>query len=242
MRVLAVPLLLLATLSQALVIVQPSANTVWEQNGSDNIIEWALYPLTYPTPTSQYFDIYIRNGVGQLYTPFLNVSIAHNVDSLSSTSLAFLLSGQFLAGTGYQLWFTDPNNANTYYCQSDVFSIAAAPANGITTSASSTVTVTALLTSTTPSSTRVALVSTTSTPKKTTATTTITSTTTPKANPSGSTTVTTDAAGYTLHAATNPGGPAEQHLSLTAGASASLRWMSMGGVLALSLGAAALLV
>ena len=107
-----------------------------------------------------------------------------------------------------QIFFTDPNNANTYYAQSEVFSLA--PAQGASPGAASS----SLAITSVASSAVSALISSTTTSGRfptaaiPTTVTTSTSTMTPS---SSSASRTGDAP---IHAATNPGGSAEQGFGL----------------------------
>jgi len=113
----------------------PNADTVWVQQGGTNTIAWTLFPLTNPAPATQFFDVYLRNGVGTMYSPPLNESIATMVDSTAGTSIVFDGASTLKVGPGYQLFFSDPTDAGTVYCDTPTtFSIAA----GTATESSST--------------------------------------------------------------------------------------------------------
>lgn len=141
------------------------------QTGSQpNAITWSLTPETYPPPATPFFDIWIRNGVGSMYTPSLNVRsltplpivlsleetgwltllpgqlrLAAGVDALASNSFEVTDAQKFIPGIGCQslrvvslreelrsnplhpcadqLFFADPANPETVYCDSDIFAI-----------------------------------------------------------------------------------------------------------------------
>ncbi|KAM0788832.1 hypothetical protein ACM66B_002918 [Microbotryomycetes sp. NB124-2] len=110
----------------ALIITVPNATTVWDSNNVlQNTVEWALFPLTDPPPRSNEFTIWIRNGAPQMYSPALNTTIAQNVDFSNPSLTSFTVSDapKFVPGPAYQLFLADPNDANTVYCESTVFSI-----------------------------------------------------------------------------------------------------------------------
>ncbi|GAA5841202.1 hypothetical protein JCM9279_000577 [Rhodotorula babjevae] len=130
-RAAAVALAFLAGAAQAIVVSSPTATSVWSQSADgDARIEWSLLPATFPPPATQYFDIYMRNGVGAMYTPSLNLLLATKVDSLASTYLDVAATDKFVPGPGYQLFFSDPANPATVYCDSDVFAIGSYEING----------------------------------------------------------------------------------------------------------------
>ncbi|GAA6009056.1 uncharacterized protein JCM10292_002467 [Rhodotorula paludigena] len=109
---------------EAIVITSPSATTVWSTSGDPPaVIEWSLIPETYPPPATPFFDVYIRNGVGGMYTPALNLLLASNIDATKGTSLTVTDIQKFIQGPGYQLFFSDPANPGTIYCDSDPFAI-----------------------------------------------------------------------------------------------------------------------
>ncbi|GAA5822007.1 hypothetical protein JCM11251_004822 [Rhodosporidiobolus azoricus] len=181
----------------ALAITSPSVTTIWDIAGTNpNYVLWQLYPLTYPAPATQYFDVWIRNAVGGMYNPPLNTTLATGVDSTALTYLQISDVAKFVPGPGYQLFFADPTNPDTVYCDSDVFSIGTpdvgaapvTPSSGASDGLPSGVTQ-------------------------------ITSTTTQLVSVSATGTGTTDAG---IAAATVPGGPAEQGLNLLDGAAGSL--------------------
>ncbi|SCZ98271.1 BZ3500_MvSof-1268-A1-R1_Chr7-1g09078 [Microbotryum saponariae] len=61
---------------QALDVVYPTAPVVFDQSGAiENRIVWSLTPLTNPPPATNFFDIWMRNGIGEIYPDALNVSI-----------------------------------------------------------------------------------------------------------------------------------------------------------------------
>ncbi|KAL8290230.1 hypothetical protein RQP46_003169 [Phenoliferia psychrophenolica] len=193
--------LLFAPLACALNVITPNAQTVWNQDGGGgNYIEWALLPATNPAPATNFFDIYIRNGNPALYPngAVLNAKIASGLD-MSLLAVSFPLSpGQLVAGSGYQLFFTDPANPLTVYADSVAFSLA--PPAGSTTAApvvvnTKSLTVTSVATS----------------DKKQLPSTIPTATSAYKVTASVAVTSTTDTG---VHAATNVGGPAEQGLNM----------------------------
>ncbi|BGP07095.1 hypothetical protein JCM10049v2_002925 [Rhodotorula toruloides] len=115
------------SLVEAIVITSPTVLTVWDQTGSDrNLITWSLKPETYPPPATPFFDIYIRNGVGSMYTPSLNLRLAASVNALTTTFLEVADAQKFIPGIGYQLFFSDPANPETVYCDSEIFAIGTA--------------------------------------------------------------------------------------------------------------------
>ncbi|BGP23788.1 isocitrate lyase [Rhodotorula toruloides] len=123
-----VAVLLAAALSgslvEAIVITSPTVLTVWDQTGSQpNLITWSLTPETYPPPATPFFDVYIRNGVGSMYTPSLNLRLAESVNALTTTFLEVADAQKFIPGIGYQLFFSDPANPDVVYCDSDIFAI-----------------------------------------------------------------------------------------------------------------------
>ncbi|GAA5892372.1 hypothetical protein JCM5296_003581 [Sporobolomyces johnsonii] len=173
-----------------------------------NDITWSLLPLTNPAPATQYFDIYIRNGIGSMYTPSLNLSIATNVDATTKLSFAVTDAMKFIPGPGYQLFFSDPTNAATVYCDSDVFSIGSMTVRGTDSAATSTrlsSTVAVSEASSTPST----FSSSTST-LLSSATSPSLSTTTSSSSSSSATSTTRSR----IAAATAIGGPADQGLNL----------------------------
>ncbi|GAA5906632.1 hypothetical protein JCM6882_008079 [Rhodosporidiobolus microsporus] len=204
-------LALAAKAVDALAITSPSVTTIWDVTGTNpNYVLWQTYPLTYPPPATQFFDIWIRNAVGAMYTPPLNTTLATGVDSSTLTYFQVTDVAKFIPGPGYQLFFADPTNPDIVYCDSDVFSIGtpdvgAAP---ITPSSSAT----DGLPSSTPSSGVGGVTQTTST-------------TTALVSATGST-----SAGE-LVAATVPGGPAEQGFNLLNGAVSSVA-ATLGSVVA----------
>ncbi|GJN89823.1 hypothetical protein Rhopal_002812-T1 [Rhodotorula paludigena] len=122
---------------EAIVITSPSATTVWSTSvDPPAVIEWSLIPETYPPPATPvsfddtFFDVYIRNGVGGMYSPALNLLLASNIDATKGTSLTVTDIQKFIQGPGYQLFFSDPANPNTIYCDSDVFTIGSIDAGG----------------------------------------------------------------------------------------------------------------
>ncbi|GAA6005020.1 hypothetical protein JCM10207_008481 [Rhodosporidiobolus poonsookiae] len=115
---------LAATAVNALVITAPTVTTIWDTTGANpNYILWQLYPLTFPTPATPFVNVWIRNAVGAMYLPPLNMTIAENVDTSTATFLQVTDAEKFATGPGYQLFFADPTNPDNVYCQSDVFSI-----------------------------------------------------------------------------------------------------------------------
>ncbi|KAI5474221.1 hypothetical protein MNV49_003876 [Pseudohyphozyma bogoriensis] len=137
------PWLFLAVLAaipaaKAIIVTLPVAGQVWNGNGT-NEISWSVYPQTYPVPTSPYFDIYLRNGLGTLYPTFLNLSLtADSIDATAGTSVAFTLQGQLKEGTGYQLFFSNPDDASDVYCESGIFSISLSGNSSSSTSTTTT--------------------------------------------------------------------------------------------------------
>ncbi|GAA6057148.1 hypothetical protein JCM3770_004847 [Rhodotorula araucariae] len=130
-RTAAAVLAVLGRVGRAIVITQPNAVTVWSQTGESTArIEWSLLPATFPPPATQFFDIYIRNGDGGLYNPSLNLLLASGVDSTASTFLNVADAEKFIPGPGYQLFFSDPANPATVYCDSDPFAIGSFGAGG----------------------------------------------------------------------------------------------------------------
>ncbi|GAA5880061.1 hypothetical protein JCM1840_007143 [Sporobolomyces johnsonii] len=199
-----------------------------------NDITWSLLPLTTPAPATQYFDIYIRNGIGSMYTPSLNLSIATNVDATTKLSFAVTDAMKFIPGPGYQLFFSDPTNAATVYCDSDVFSIGSMTVRGtIASSATSTAlssTVSVPEASSTPSiSSTYTLVSSTTSPSL--------NTTTSSSSNSSVTAISTTRS--RIAAATAIGGPADQGFNLVhKSAAAVLRRAARVGELELAAAAA----
>jgi len=107
---------------RTLVITSPLDGDVWNGDGTANVIQWDVLPATWPeNPT--YFDILMVNGIGELYTPFLNLSIATGLNAFAASSLSFTLAGQLRSGSGYRLYFTDPSDSGNVYTESGVFSI-----------------------------------------------------------------------------------------------------------------------
>ncbi|GAA5971875.1 hypothetical protein JCM11641_001551 [Rhodosporidiobolus odoratus] len=218
-RVAAILALAAASVS-AIAITSPSVATIWDSTGANpDYVLWQLYPPTNPPPATQYFDIYIRNAVGAMYDPPLNIPLAINVDSLGSTFFGVKDMQRFKPGPGYQLFFSDPTNPDIVYCDSDVFCIgtpiasatpvtppsssldistSSEPASPSSSAASSP------LSSASTSHSRELSVSASTT---TTTTTTTELSTTTKEQPEG-----------TLVAATVPGGPDQQGFDVISGA------------------------
>ncbi|TNY19742.1 hypothetical protein DMC30DRAFT_289143 [Rhodotorula diobovata] len=121
-------LALLASVAEALVVTLPTAVSIWTEGAAR--IEWSLLPETFPPPATPFFDVYIRNGVGAMYTPSLNLLLATRVDSTASTYLDVAQIDKFRRGPGYQLFFSDPASPSTFYCESDVFAIGSSAVDG----------------------------------------------------------------------------------------------------------------
>ncbi|ORY91610.1 hypothetical protein BCR35DRAFT_298846 [Leucosporidium creatinivorum] len=226
----AVSFALLLTVAQALVVTLPTSLSDWDTTGTTPIyIQWALYPLTFPAPASQFFDIYIRNGVGGMYEPFLNQSLALSVDASTSTYYEVPASEavKFVVGTGYQLFFSDPNDASVVYCDSEVFSIGVnpPPATNSSSSASSASSTDTLASSTDSSSSTdsTSTLPTTSSSSTDSLASSTELTTSPTASPSSSTSSTSSDKNRIV-AATVPGGTAQQgqNLLFSAGSRVSL--------------------
>ncbi|SGY80294.1 BQ5605_C008g05350 [Microbotryum silenes-dioicae] len=110
---------------QALDVVYPTAPVVFDQSGAiENRIVWSLTPLTNPPPATNFFDIWMRNGIGEIYPDALNVLIASNLD-MTNPNVTYVWpdAAKYVPGPGYQLFFTAPGNASLVYCDSKVFSI-----------------------------------------------------------------------------------------------------------------------
>ncbi|SCV71047.1 BQ2448_3809 [Microbotryum intermedium] len=110
---------------QALDVTYPTSPVVFDQSGAiENRIVWSLDPLTTPPPATNFFDIWMRNGIGEIYPDPLNVSIATNLDMMSS-NMTYIWpdAAKYIPGPGYQLFFAAPGNAGLIYCESQVFAI-----------------------------------------------------------------------------------------------------------------------
>ncbi|GAA5927704.1 hypothetical protein JCM3775_006059 [Rhodotorula graminis] len=266
-RATAAALVVLAGVAQAIVVSSPTATSVWSQSADgDARIEWSLLPATSPPPATQYFDIYLRNGVGAMYTPSLNLLLATKVDSLASTYLDVAATDKFVPGPGYQLFFSDPANPATVYCDSDVFAIGSYEINGPSptsssssdvdsstqaeASASSTETRAAAAPTSTeettvePSSTETLSYEPASTDSTSTSSgmiTSVTSSSSPSPAPVSSSSSSAPAGGIT--AAPAPGGPNEQGFNLVpSGASGVRAGLSAAAGLSLLAGAGAALL
>ncbi|BGP39022.1 hypothetical protein JCM10449v2_002960 [Rhodotorula kratochvilovae] len=266
-RTAAAVLAVLAGTVEAIVITQPSAVSVWIQTDESTArIEWSLLPETWPPPATQFFDIYIRNGVGEMYNPSLNVRaplyslprtwltsfraqllLASGVDSTATTFLNVADTEKFIPGPGYQLFFSDPANPATIYCDSDPFAIGSFIVNGDPAPPSSSSSSTAEASSSSSSaessssSCDSSLSSSSSTSTDSGMSTSFTSASSPSSSSSPSPTSSAASGGIT--AAPVPGGPDQQGFNLVPNGGARLpsaaAWA--GAVLAAVAGAAALL-
>ncbi|GAA5889800.1 hypothetical protein JCM8208_001134 [Rhodotorula glutinis] len=268
-RATAAALAFLAGAAQAIVVSSPTATSVWSQSADgDARIEWSLLPATSPPPATQYFDIYLRNGVGAMYMPSLNLLLATKVDSLASTHLDVAATDKFVPGPGYQLFFSDPANPATVYCDSDVFAIGSYEINGppptstsspideTTTQAEASAPSTETSDAVAPTSTEetsVELSSTEASPSEPAPTSTdsistssgmitsVTSSSSPSPSPDSSSSSSAPAGGIT--AAPAPGGPNEQGFNLVpSGASGTRARLSAAVGLSLLAGAGAALL
>ncbi|BGP47127.1 hypothetical protein JCM10450v2_002979 [Rhodotorula kratochvilovae] len=247
-RTAAAVLAVLAGTVEAIVITQPSAVSVWIQTDESTArIEWSLLPETWPPPATQFFDIYIRNGVGEMYNPSLNLLLASGVDSTATTFLNVADTEKFIPGPGYQLFFSDPANPATIYCDSDPFAIGSFIVNGDPAPPSSSSSSTAEASSSSSSaessssSCDSSLSSSSSTSTDSGMSTSFTSASSPSSSSSPSPTSSAASGGIT--AAPVPGGPDQQGFNLIPNGGARLpsaaAWA--GAVLAAVAGAAALL-
>ncbi|GAA5834278.1 hypothetical protein JCM5353_003192 [Sporobolomyces roseus] len=109
---------------KALVVITPDNETVWDRTGNTKTyIKWGLDPPTDPPPRTNLFTIWLRNGAPDMYDPPLNLTLARHVDFVGKSQVEVQDVIDFLAGPGYQLFLSDPDNSTIVYCESPVFDI-----------------------------------------------------------------------------------------------------------------------